>query len=151
MRAFFRSRHTLAVTSDGLVFAWGWAALGQLAELDNSKKYSYSSLRNGGAGGGASAGSARGGSGGSGNSACGGGSGGGCASVPEGGGFGFGNMTTQVGGGHGSGEMMTSVLRPIAALVAAMEEEGPCVQVAAGGMHSAARFKSGHGEACCCC
>jgi len=24
------SRHTLAVTADGLVFAWGWAALGQV-------------------------------------------------------------------------------------------------------------------------
>ena len=79
------SRHTIAVTRDGLVYAWGWNALGQ----------------------------------------CG-----------EGGGF-LSNDKLQP-------SFSTAIRRPLLQLAEARRAEGRCVEVSAGGMHSAARFESGH-------
>jgi len=72
------SRHSLALTSDGQVFAWGWNALGQLG-------------------------------------------------IPV-----------------DASDPVLSMRTPIVALDVARADEGAVVEIAAGGMHSAARFTSGH-------
>jgi alpha-tubulin suppressor-like RCC1 family protein len=95
------SRHTLAVTAEGLVFAWGWAALGQLGLPPPQTR-------------------------------------------PRGGSINSYGRRGPVEEPASPPIENNSMIKPIEALATARAHEGKCVEVAAGGMHSAARFESGH-------